>query len=134
MTFLNSETSNLFGAGWTPSTTAGYAGTCIFLILLAMLGRGLIAIKSILEQRWLDAARSRRYVVVADQTPVAERVAAADRDPDTKTSMLVSAQGVEERVRVVQRRAGPPVMAWRFSTDLPRAGLVTVTAGVGYLL
>jgi hypothetical protein len=99
-----------------------------------MLARGLVAIKSVLEQRWLDAARSRRYVVVADQTPMAERVAAADQDPDSKTSMLVSAQGVEERVRVVQRRAGPPVMAWRFSTDLPRAALVAVTAGVGYLL
>ena len=46
---------------------------------------------------------------------------------------LVTANGVEERVRVV-RRAGRETAPFRLSVDVPRALLVVVIAGVAYLL
>lgn len=67
--------------------------------------------------------------MVADKQPVSEQ---ARTDPDLKTAVL-TANGVEENVVVVQRLSRS-IQPWRFSVDLPRALLVTVLAGVGYLL
>ena len=52
MSFFNSHTTNLFSDHWKPTTSAGYAGTCIFLILFATILRSLLAFKSYLENRW----------------------------------------------------------------------------------
>lgn len=133
MLFFNAQDTPLYASGWTPAGTGSYAGTCIFLIILAIVARALLAFRAFMERRWLRAARARRYVVVAGQTPESERVA-ADVDAYGKTGTLITAQGVEEKVRVVHRAAGPPVMPFRFSVDLPRALLVTLIVGVGYLL
>ncbi|KAF2418005.1 copper transporter [Tothia fuscella] len=129
MAFFNSERTPLYSTQWAPRTTGGYAGTCIFLILLATLYRSLFAAKNILEARWTDQAWNRRYVVVADRQPFSEEV---KTDPDVKTAVL-TANGVEETVRVIHRpiRSTP---AWRFSVDLPRAAFATLIAGLGYLL
>ena len=130
MTFFTSTATPLYSASWTPSGAGSYAGTCIFLILLAVLFRSFFALRVILEARWLDQALQRRYVVVRRRTPEAESVEA---DPDAKEASLVSARGVEEKVKVVKREKRG-AMPWRFSVDLPRAALVGLTAGVGYLL
>jgi len=129
MAFFNSEHTPLYSKGWAPSTTAGYAGTCIFLIILTLIYRSLFAVKHILEQRWQDKAWQRRYVVVAEKQPVAEQ---ARTDPSLKTGIL-TANGVEENVMIVHRPARG-TQPWRFSVDLPRSLLVTVMAGIGYLL
>ncbi|KAK2783831.1 hypothetical protein FQN51_004205 [Onygenales sp. PD_10] len=133
MVFQNDHATPLFSNAWTPRSHGAYAGSCIFLIILAIIGRSLFALKSVLEHRWAAAALSRRYVVVAGQTPVAERVLA---DPNASTGTLVSSNGVEEKVKVVKSVAGgvSEVAPWRFSVDLPRAALVMVIVGVGYLL
>ena len=115
---------------WTPTTAGGYAGTCIFLIILGSIFRSLFAAKAILEQRWLAQARNRRYVLVKGKSTEAGRI---DSDPDAKTASLITARGVEESVKVVRtnaRGAAP----FRLSVDVPRAALVMVIAGVGYLL
>lgn len=130
MVFTNSHTTPLYSTTLTPNSVGGYAGLCIFLIILASILRCLFAFKAILEQRWLAQALNRRYVVVAGRTPEAERV---EFDPDAKTGTLVTAQGVEERVKVVRRSASGTV-PWRFTVDLPRAAIVTVITGVVYLL
>ncbi|KZF20845.1 hypothetical protein L228DRAFT_249663 [Xylona heveae TC161] len=130
MTFFSDETTPLYSTGWTPSGTGSYAGTCIFLILLAVIFRALFAFKHVLEKRWLDQALNRRYIVVAGEVPEAER---SLNDPDAKTGTLVSSKGLEERVRVVRRHARG-ISPWRLSVDVPRAGIATVIAGVGYLL
>lgn len=91
--------------------------------------RGGYTFKDYLEHKWHEAALQRKYVVVADKTPISERVAA---DTDSKTGILTT-NGVEESVRVVQAPARH-TQPWRFSVDLPRAALVMVNAGVGYLL
>ncbi|PGH04192.1 hypothetical protein AJ79_07170 [Helicocarpus griseus UAMH5409] len=130
MVFQNMQNTPLYSNAWTPNSSGTYAGTCIFLIVLAIIFRSLLAAKSVLEHRWAAAAHLRRYVVVAGQMPEAERVLA---DPSASTGTLVSANGVEEKVRVV-RSLGAETAPWRFSVDLPRAALVMVIAGVGYLL
>ncbi len=130
MMFTNSHTTPLYANSWTPSSEGGYAGTCIFLVLLAMMLRLLFAAKAICEQRWLMNAQKRRYVLVRGRTTEAGRI---DQDPDAKTGSLVTANGVEENVKVVQAKAGA-VVPFRLSVDVPRACLTTVIAGVSYLL
>ncbi|PGH07482.1 hypothetical protein GX51_01783 [Blastomyces parvus] len=130
MVFQNLQETALFTTAWTPTSAGAYAGTCIFLLFFAAIFRALIAVKIQLDHRWTAAAYSRRYVVVAGQTPEAERM---QDDPNSDTATLITSHGVEEKVKVITRPVNctPP---FRFSVDLPRALLVMVLAGVGYLL
>lgn len=45
MVFFQSVTTPLYSYGWTPSGQGSYAGTCIFLIVLALAHRILIALR-----------------------------------------------------------------------------------------
>lgn len=130
MVFTNSHTTPLYSTSWTPSTEGQYAGTCIFLVLLGMTLRLLFAGKSLLEQRWANQARNRRYIVVKGRTPEAERI---QDDPNAKDQALLTAQGVEEKVKVV-RAPSDAAIPFRLSVDVPRAFLSLIIAGVAYLL
>lgn len=130
MVFTNAHNTPLFSSAWTPSSSGVYAGTCIFLIVLAIIDRGLIAFKAIMERHWLAAHLNRRYVAIAGKTSEAGRI---DADPDAKTASLITAQGVEENVKVVRNISHGPI-PWRFSVDVPRAALFLCIAGVSYLL
>ena len=130
MIFYTSTTTPIFSSQWTPTSTAQYAGTCLFLITLAIIFRALFALGYKLDKRNIDAARKRRYIVVAGQTSITEETAL---NSEAKSAVLISERGGEEEVRVVSRKMRT-VMPWRLSTDLPRALLSTVTIGVGYLL
>ncbi|KAL8802959.1 MAG: hypothetical protein Q9200_006403 [Gallowayella weberi] len=130
MTFFSASSTALFSSTWTQGSTGAYAGTCIFLIILAVLFRFLAAGKHALEHRWLDRDLRRKYVTVRGMPTETERIRS---DDDSKDAVLISERGVEEHVRVV-RRSHRPVTAWRFSVDLPRAAYATVMAAVGYLL
>jgi hypothetical protein len=114
---------------WTPATTGEYAGTCIFLIILGTVFRGLLAVKAWTEAAWLDAEFNRRYVTVASKPPKADRIS---RDGDSKR-MILTENGVEEEVMVVKKR-GMGIRPWRITTDPVRAVMDTIIAGVGYLL
>jgi copper transporter 1 len=129
MVFFNSHTTPLYSMSWMPTGPAGYAGTCIFLIILAVIMRLLIVTKALMEARWRDQAWKRRYITVEGQKPLSERM---QTDPDAKAGVLM-ANGVEENVRIVHAPVSG-VQPWRFSIDLPRAILSTMMAGVGYLL
>lgn len=127
--FQNVRETPLFSQSWKPSSTGAYAGTCIFIILLAVLLRCLLAAKNYLEAKWLDRELNRRYVVVNGRLPLAQRVS---QDSEAKRAVL-SENGVEEDVIVVGRKriiARP----WRVSVDPLRAVVDMVIAGVGYLL
>ncbi|KAI7488465.1 hypothetical protein KC367_g8767 [Hortaea werneckii] len=154
MAFTNSHTTMLFSHAWQPKTSGAYAGTCIFLIVLAIISRLMLAYRHFIEQKWRDQATHRRYVFVAEQSAEdKERGGAQLSGGDSSSSSslpaslrkagessqseeaILTTNGLEERVRVV-KGAGrclerPP---WRFTTDLPRACIFTVQAGVGYLL
>jgi len=130
MVFTNSHSTPLYSNNWTPSSDAAYAGTCIFLILLAVIWRILFAAKAVLEHRWLAKAQNRRYVLVKGRSTEAAKI---EVDMDAKTGSLITTQGVEENVKIV-RSVGRNTTPFRLSVDLPRAALLTVMAGVAYLL
>lgn len=148
MTFFTSTSTPLYATSWTPGSTGAYAGSCIFLIVLAVIFRGLLASKSWLEARWLDRELARRYVRVEGQgrlRDVLGRRAEGDGYVDEegegparekeKSPWTLSNRGVEEDVLVVQRPGGQGLQrAWRVSVDPARALLDTLIAGVGYLL
>ncbi|PSR80530.1 Ctr copper transporter [Coniella lustricola] len=47
MTFFYSLVTPLFSTAWTPNGIGQYAGTCIFLIILAVIHRSLVAFRSV---------------------------------------------------------------------------------------
>jgi hypothetical protein len=114
---------------WTPTNVGEYAGTCVFLIMLATIFRGLLAVKAWKETAWLDAEFNRRYVSVAGKLPKAQRISSSS---DCKR-MILTENGVEEDVMVVRKRS-MGIRPWRITTDPVRAVMDTVIAGVGYLL
>jgi hypothetical protein len=130
MVFFSSSSTPLFSTAWKPSSTSAYAGTCIFLILLAASFRALLAVKAVLEHRWLDTTLNRRYIAIAGKKTAGQKIT---EDEKVKETFLLSAQGVEEEVHVV-RRQNRVTIPWRTTVDIPRAGIVTVITGVGYLL
>lgn len=137
MTFFTATNTPLYSLGWTPGSTGSYAGTCIFLIILAVLFRVLLAGKAWKEERWLDDELKRRYVAVEGRGSLAMKIRGQDgngsaEEGDAK-SMVISENGLEEDV-VVVRKKGPITRPWRWSVDLVRASMDTTIAGVGYLL
>ena len=130
MVFNNNHHTPLFSNSWTPSSRGTYAATCIFLIVLAVIGRCLFAFKAVMEEHWMAKHLDRRYIAVASKTPEAGRI---DADSSAKTASLVTPQGVEENVKIVQRVSSGP-MPWRFSVDIPRALIFLCIIGVSNLL
>ncbi|KAG5965542.1 hypothetical protein E4U56_001743 [Claviceps arundinis] len=131
MVFQTNPSTPLYTSSWTPQSPGAYAGTCLFLIFLAITARLLLAARTLQEARWLDEALQRRYVVAQGQTSLSEMM--AHEVPAGAMKMALSANGVEEAVVVVAGR-GCEVRPWRVSVDPLRAVMDTVIVGVGYLL
>ncbi|KAG5933899.1 hypothetical protein E4U53_000828 [Claviceps sorghi] len=127
--FQTNRATPLYANSWTPQSAAAYAGTCIFLVVLAVAARLLLAARSLQEARWLDKDLHRRYVAAHGKVPLSEEISNDAR----AAKMTLSANGVEETVFVVARH-GCEVRPWRFSVDPLRAVMDTVIVGVGYLL
>lgn len=121
--------TSLYSTAWTPNSAGTYAATCLFLIALGIIFRGLLAFKAMQEQRWLDKELARRYVVVNGKLPVSEQVST----DSLAKRMTLTENGVEEDVIVVKKKH-THVRPWRFSVDPIRAVIDMVIAGVGYLL
>ena len=135
MVFTNNHSTPLFSAAWLPSSTAGYAATCIFLIVLAIISRLLQAYRHVIETKWHDKAINRRYVFVAGETEADRERQAIGTGGEKTEQATLTVRGLDERVKVVKTASrGLEGVPWRFSTDLPRACIFTVQAGVGYLL
>ena len=134
MAFTNDHSTPLFSSQWAPSTAGEYAGTCIFLIVLAIISRMLFAYHHVLEAKWHDRAIHRRYIHVAGENIDGERQGLPASEKSDEATLTV--RGMDERVKVIRTptQAGLQITPWRFSTDLPRACIFTVQAGVGYLL
>lgn len=157
MVFYTSHTTPLYSTLWTPSTTSTYALTCLFLILLSILFRSLLALKSYVETRWSHNSRRRRYIVVASSESSGEQqqresetvgyrdsgygegrqgTDGAEEERERLTATL-TARGVDEKVHIVEASAvgagGFAKKPWRLSVDLPRALLYTIIVGIGYL-
>jgi hypothetical protein len=128
--FTNAHNIPLYSKAWTPGTEASYAGTCVFLVILALILRSLLALKITLEHKWLARARNQRYVVVRSKGTEGGKI---EDDADAKIGCLITSRGVEENVKVVDKIESQG-MPFRLSVDIPRAALVMVIAGVAYLL
>ncbi|KAF1966202.1 Ctr copper transporter-like protein [Bimuria novae-zelandiae CBS 107.79] len=129
MFFFTSTSTPLYSEAWTPRSAGAYAGTCIFLIIFAIILRALFTAKTFLEYRALEGALKRRYVVTANQQMVTDK---AFNDANSVTGILTT-NGMEENVRIVEAPTRH-VQPFRFSVDLPRAIIMTLISGVGYLL
>ena len=137
MSFTTGHSTPLYSLQWTPTSTGGYAGTCIFLIVLAIISRLLAAYRQTLETKWHDRAVNRRYIMIAGQTEADRERQALGRGGEKSEEAVLTANGLDERVKVVRSaKMGRSIECtpWRFSTDLPRSCLFTVYAGVQYLL
>lgn len=132
MVFTTDHSTALYSSAWTPSSTGAYAGTCIFLIFLAVVSRLFFAWRRTIELNWSDRASQRKYVRLMGRDGVVERQDGLGEKAD---GAVLTTRGVDERIRIVQAdRTGPHVLPWRFGVDVPRACLFTVHAGIGYLL
>ena len=108
-TLFASTSTPLLSADWTPSTTGQYTGTCVFITILAGISRVLLSYRLRQEHRWRHDDLKRRPVIVYGKN---EDTDGRKLDPGNK----------------IRRKT------WRLSTDVPRASLNVVIAGVGYLL
>ncbi|RDL41385.1 uncharacterized protein BP5553_01364 [Venustampulla echinocandica] len=108
MVFFTSTYTPLFSSSWVPTTTGQYVGTCIFLIVLAVIQFGLITLKSNL-----------------DATVWSPRSCCAPMGQES------SEKGGESGQVLQRARASRP---WRVAIDGPRAALIVAIGGLGYLL
>ena len=135
MVFTTDHSTPLLSSAWTPTTTGSYAGTCIFLIVLAIISRLIQAYRHILDVKWHDKGVKRRYVVLAGETSEQREKQLGFGGAEKTEEATLTVRGVEERVRVLRTsRRGIETQPWRFSTDLPRACITTSYYGVAYLL
>lgn len=137
MAFTNSYTTTLFSQAWTPTTPGGYVATCIFLAILAIISRLLLAWRSQLEVKWHDRAINRRYIIISGQTEADRERQIIGKGGEKSEEALLTVNGLDERVKVVRSAKvgrGVERQPWRLSTDVPRACLFTAYAGVAYLL
>ena len=129
LTFFSSTTTALWSLGWVPRTTGNYVGICIFLITLAISFRSLFALKEYMEKRWSETNSQWRYIGRDSTEPIFKRL---QTDPDLKIGTL-TIDGLEETVQIATKGIRGPA-TFRFSQDVPRAAMYTVTVAVGYLL
>ena len=136
MVFTTDHSTPLYSSAWTPTGSGSYAGTCIFLVVLAIISRILQAYRHVLELKWHDKAVRRRYVVIAgNSAEQREKQLGPGDGAESNEEAVLTSQGLDERVKVLRRSGrGIEIQPWRFSTDLPRACVFVVQAGVGYLL
>ncbi|OOQ87439.1 low affinity copper transporter [Penicillium brasilianum] len=114
MTFFTSFKTPLYSTTWTPSSQGQYAGTCIFLIVLAVLLRMLIALRPILEGRvWTDSVQ---HSMLDHNLP-----------SDVKTKRI---SGWQLSIQELGRRWS----RWRVNPAAGRATYELVVAGIAYLL
>ncbi|KAK7962039.1 uncharacterized protein PG986_002864 [Apiospora aurea] len=113
MVFFQSVTSPLFAKAWTPAGPGAYAGTCIFLIVLATLHRVLIAVRNLVFETGPHGHRK--------------------LDPDEEEAAYMRRYGRSAGVLARIRRAlhdNP----FRIATETARAFSEVVVGGIGYLL
>jgi hypothetical protein len=129
--FINSYTTPLYSSRWTPASAGHYAATCIFLVILAIAGRGLVASKGLLEQRWKAAALSRQRTALAAKSTESEAFATSGLD--TKMGTASTARRVDQDN---ERDTGVSINPAPFQpmVDVSRALIFTVITGVSFLL
>ncbi|KAM6513229.1 hypothetical protein FALCPG4_18927 [Fusarium falciforme] len=117
----------LYSSAWIPISADNYAGTCLFLIAIGTIVRSLVAVKSVLARRGIDAELNSRYVVVKKK---ANRECIGS-DLESSKGVLTETE-LETDVMLVRRRV-EGARPWRITIDGPRAAIDVVVAGLLYL-
>ncbi|KAJ5918349.1 hypothetical protein N7454_010724 [Penicillium verhagenii] len=113
MTFFTSFKTPLYADDWTPTSKGTYAGTCIFLIVLAIILRVLIAVRPVLEGRlWTDGISHGSEPLIGEH------------DGGKQVS------GAQQSIQEIGRRWS----RWRVNPAAGRATFELILAGVAYLL
>ncbi|CAK1365328.1 hypothetical protein CB0940_08915 [Cercospora beticola] len=68
MTFFTSTSTALYSNSWTPASKGQYAGTCIFLIGLAVVFRCLVAVRYRFDALWTGAMRKQDPAILRKKT------------------------------------------------------------------
>ncbi|KAF3022081.1 hypothetical protein E8E14_013539 [Neopestalotiopsis sp. 37M] len=135
MTFFYASDTSLFFQSWTPSSTGVYAATCVFLLLLAVSMRAMLALKPILETTVWKPRRARRgpnnahhEMLLSDECcdEDQDRLKEQDLDP----GMDASGGGFRRLCSEVKGRW----YGWRFKSRWLRAMFEMSLAVLGYLL
>lgn len=106
MVFFTSNATPLYSNAWTPNGNGQYAGTCIFLILLAVLFRALLAVR-------VNATNLRAWLT--PHHAINHHEESQDGNSDLKQA--------------------PPIhRPWNINEALMRAIMDTVLAGASYLM
>lgn len=135
MVFTTAHNTPLYSSQWTPTSSGSYAGTCIFLAMLAVISRLLFAYRHKMESRWHDKAINRRYIIVAGESQADRERQAIGKGGEKADEATLTLRGLDERVKVIRSHTRTlESKPWRLSTDVPRACIFTVQAGLGYLL
>ncbi|KAI6083331.1 Ctr copper transporter family-domain-containing protein [Hypoxylon rubiginosum] len=113
MVFFQSVTTPLYSSSWTPQGTGSYAGTCIFLIILGLVHRSLIALRSIV----FDSSSTRRP----------QKTISSDSDEYPGSNSELESAG--SRIRT-EWNSHP----FRMVTETARSVLEVIISGIGYLL
>lgn len=116
MVFFQSVTSPLFAKAWTPAGPGAYAGTCIFLIVLATLHRVLIAARNIV---FATVPHGHQKLDLTDEEEAAYRRRYGSTGADNALA----------RIRCALRDN-----PFRMATETARAFSEVVIGGMGYLL
>ncbi|KAL6242044.1 hypothetical protein RBB50_010956 [Rhinocladiella similis] len=104
MVFFTGTKTPLYSTAWTPSSTGQYAGTCIFLIVLAVIFRAILAIRGVFPRDRYSAT-----------------LLGPDHDKPSARTYEFSTQSIQPR-------------PWTAHEAASRAVLDVVLAGVSYLL
>ncbi|KAI9740305.1 MAG: hypothetical protein M1834_004883 [Cirrosporium novae-zelandiae] len=123
MTFFTSTVTPLYSNAWAPDNAGKYAGTCIFLIVLAVVFRGLLGLRGLLEAYWVGMGGASRYV--ARNMEEADDGSGEDRGKGGFAAVN-SMSGREDKWW-----SSTP---WRINVDGSRALLDMVLVGMSYLL
>ncbi|KAK9425522.1 putative Copper transport protein [Seiridium unicorne] len=130
MTFFSSAHTSLFSKSWTPTTVAAYAATCIFLLVLAVTMRAMLALKPVLESAmWKPDVNPDPHELLLSEEDCNEEL---DR---IKEQHLV--RGQEEGASGLQRvlfEVKSQWRGWRFMSSSSRAIFEVLLAVIGYLL
>jgi solute carrier family 31 (copper transporter), member 1 len=119
MTFFTSARSSLYTTAWTPTNDGQYAGTCIFLIVLAVILRFVLALRPVLEAHvWNDHPRANNHFS-PDHATIEQQ----------KATSPISNSFSHARRDLFSRWSG-----WRVNSAAGRATYELVIAGIAYFL
>ncbi|KAK9379725.1 Ctr copper transporter family-domain-containing protein [Kockiozyma suomiensis] len=126
MTFHSNIADYILSTGWTPDNRGQYVGTCIFLIVLAIIYRATHVIKHRTERYLISRALVKSVPVVLGEDSDVEKYVAA-----SASGSLAAPDSQRLPSRPFDFTHARP---WRVSIDIPLSVIQFFLSGISYLL